>query len=394
MHKRHAQAVRWLCTVSVVCGVACGSQDGTAPPIVPPASPTPTPRGINDLVFDATIGSTCSDHSHDTFVLVSPVRYLGEPQESMRRVQDVTPDCYPRYQYKYEGLHTSEGRPTPWMGRTCGVFRLLAVFVDNATNRRLLQGNARIPQEIKDLVSAGQVQTALERLLRGYTSTELFDQFNSSPLPIRFDFDVALSSGSLDSFSRVVSGTWELTGSGIRDTRVFEAVGVGTRFPSYDVVVLLDEFGRGALGIKRWPKEHPAFHARDSSFLVRIDPAVLTPGLLTHEALLHNVPGLLSQYTLGPRATEMRGGVTYDITPVYNPRTGENIEPLIRGFEGKTFVSSYYSGYTDVDRDGTMDCIDPEIAPTADNVDGDMLPDRFDPDLGANNSCYFWRPQP
>jgi hypothetical protein len=376
-----------LCALGLLCTVGCGGQETTTPP------PTPTPRGINDLVFDATIASTCSDHSQDTFVFLSAFSYLGEPETSMRRVQDVTPDCYPRYQYKYEGLHTVAGRPLPWMGRTCGAFRLLAVFVDNETNRGLLRGNARIPQAIKDLVSTGQVQTALERLLASYTATDLFGQFGSGSLPIRFDFEVALSTGSLESFSRVASGSREWTGTGTRDTRVFEALGVGTRFASYDAVFLLDAMPQSGLGIKRWPKDHPAFHARDSSFLARIDPGALVPGLLSHELLTHNVPGLLSQYTLGPQTSETRGGVTYDVTPVLNPRTGENIEPLIRAYEGKTPAYVYFAGYADVDRDGTIDCIDPSIAVTADNVDGDMVPDRLDPDLNANNSAYFWKPQ-
>ena len=37
-----------------------------------------------------------------------------------------------------------------------------------------------------------------------------------------------------------------------------------------------------------------------------------------------------------------------------------------------------------------VDCLDPTIAPTADNVDGDFVPDRYDPDLSVDNKPLFW----
>ncbi|MSO45603.1 MAG: hypothetical protein EXQ59_02380 [Acidobacteria bacterium] len=86
-----------------------------------------------------------------------------------------------------------------------------------------------------------------------------------------------------------------------------------------------------------------------------------------------------------------RGGRhTYDRTPIVNPRTGENIEPLIRANEGKISIGVYLAGYADVDGDGIVDCLDPVITPTSDNVDGDFVPDRFDPDLRVDHHPYSW----
>jgi hypothetical protein len=47
-------------------------------------------------------------------------------------------------------------------------------------------------------------------------------------------------------------------------------------------------------------------------------------------------------------------------------------------------------GYRDVDADGKMDCTDTSIRATADNVDADFIPDRFDPDLTVNHTPFFW----
>lgn len=84
------------------------------------------------------------------------------------------------------------------------------------------------------------------------------------------------------------------------------------------------------------------------------------------------------------------GNITFDRTPIVNPRTGENIDPLVRAYEGKTSIGVYLAGYADVDGDGVTDCIDPYITPTADNVDGDFIPDRFDPDLRFDHRPYSW----
>jgi hypothetical protein len=51
----------------------------------------------------------------------------------------------------------------------------------------------------------------------------------------------------------------------------------------------------------------------------------------------------------------------------------------------------YIAGYADIDRDGRMDCVDPSIRATADNVDADFIPDRYDPDLTVNHTPFFWK---
>jgi hypothetical protein len=55
-----------------------------------------------------------------------------------------------------------------------------------------------------------------------------------------------------------------------------------------------------------------------------------------------------------------------------------------------TPLVEYFAGYADVDGDGIVDCMDPFIRPTADNVDGDFLPDRYDPDLPFDHRPYSW----
>ena len=34
--------------------------------------------------------------------------------------------------------------------------------------------------------------------------------------------------------------------------------------------------------------------------------------------------------------------------------------------------------------------MDPAITPTADNVDGDLIPDRYDPNRAFDHTPYFW----
>jgi hypothetical protein len=381
------------CLAAVLAWASCSPappepapSTASSPTPTPSRAPTLTPRGISDLVFDATVASTCSDHSRDGFLV-----WKGSGSEF-----SFWPECYPPYFERYLGEHTLDGRPLPIMGRTCGAFRLLVVFADTLENRALLQKNEHVPQSIKDLVGTGQVEEALLRLTRGFTHQQLFGSYERSGLrvPISYSFDVALTPDEVkrDAFSRHVSGSWQADPWGTLDTSVYEPVGLGLRFPDYDAVVYVHDIPGECAGLRygRWPKQHPVFHTRDSSYLVELDAEKFAPGLLSHELLDHNVPEYLSQYTLGPYETapcEHYAG-TCETTPVYNPRTGENLTLLLLTMP----TGEYIAGYGDIDNDGVVDCIDDHITPTADNVDGDLVPDRFDPDLNANNSPYFWKP--
>ena len=70
---------------------------------------------------------------------------------------------------------------------------------------------------------------------------------------------------------------------------------------------------------------------------------------------------------------------------------GENVEPALNLNFGGESLLAWLAGWKDIDGDGIIDCVDPEITPTADNVDGDFLPDRFDPDLTLKHRPYNWR---
>ena len=165
----------------------------------------------------------------------------------------------------------------------------------------------------------------------------------------------------------------------------------GLGFASYDAVVLLDDLVTfSGFGVRRWPSGRHNFDGKNGGFILNIDPFRVTPGLFGNELLRRNSPTLLAEYTLGATTLVTVGAITYDRTPIINPRTGENIEPLMRAYEGKTNIDVYMNGWADVDGDGIIDCVDPVITPTADNVDGDFIPDRYDPDLSFKHRPYSW----
>jgi hypothetical protein len=249
------------------------------------------------------------------------------------------------------------------------------VFVDDDLNRRRLFENTTLPATVKDKVADGRIQDALTELFATYTPTVLWDGF-SQRANIAKAVDFTISSA----VTRVSGNDLALTDGGLG-------------FTNYDAVVVINDLTpNSAHGVERWPGNltRPLFYGKDGTFYLHIDPFWLQPALFAHEVLDRNLPWLLKEYQIGDRTLVLENGITFDRTPFVNPRTGENIEPLVRAYEGKTPLVEYSAGYADVDGDGIVDCMDPFITPTADNVDGDFLPDRFDLDLHFDHRPYSW----
>jgi hypothetical protein len=320
------------------------------------------------------VTSSCADSSRDGALAIRTVTEQGGKVSA----QVIMPDCFRTYAnyLPQEGYFLDGDRhPLPIMGRTCGHFDLLIAFVDTDFNRRKLLDNSSIPASIKEKIADGRIQEALTELFATYTTTAVVSGFRlqaNAAKVVDFSFSV---------------GVTHLT------QRALDLTDGGLGFARYDAVVVLDDMGSiSAHGVERWPSQltRPLFHGRDGSFFLHIDPLQLTPALFGHELLHRNLPVLLKEYQIGNRTLVREGNVTYDRTPVINLRTGEDIEPLIRAYEGKTPLVEYIGGFGDVDGDGVVDCVDPEITPTADNVDGDFIPDRFDPDLRFDHRPYSW----
>ncbi len=320
------------------------------------------------------VTSSCADSSRDTALAVRIDNEQGGKVSALVTI----PACFPTYgaYLPHEGYFVEgDRRPLPIMGRTCGHFDILFVFVDNDFNRRKLFDNSSMPTTVKDKIADGRIQDALTELLATYTTTAVvsgFAQRANAAKAVDFSFNVALTRLS---------------------SRDLALVDGGLGFVNYDAVVVVDDLGSiSAHGVERWPTNltRPLFYGRDGSFFLHIDPLALTPALFGHELLHRNLPWLLKEYQIGDHTLVKVGGVTYDRTPTINPRTGEDIEPLMRANEGKTPLNEYLAGYADLDGDGIVDCMDPEIRPTADNVDGDFIPDRLDPDLNFNHRPYSW----
>ncbi len=315
------------------------------------------------------VTSSCPDPSSDP--IYSVVDIPEQNGRSMRRI--VTPACYPVHSHymAFEGMFLDDRRPLPVMGRTAGHFEVIFVFVDTEANRQKLLDNAAVPASVKAEVAAGRVREALTDLLVTYTPAAVMAGVRREAAGVaEFSYAVALANAG---------------------HAFLELNDPGLGFAGYDAVVFLDDLGAASgIGVRRWPWQRHLFHGRDGGYFLNLDPRALTPALFGHELLGRNLPVLLSEYLVGERAIVVEGGVTYDRTPIINPRTGENLEPLVRAYEGKTPIANYIAGYTDVDGDGMVDAIDPEITPTADNVDGDFIPDRFDPDLRVNHRPFSW----
>jgi len=289
-----------------------------------------------------------------------------------------SPSCFPVYStyLPHEGLFLDR-RPLPVMGRVSGHFDILIAFTDTEVNRRELVENTYIAASVKQQIQAGRIREGLEELFRSYTPAAVMEGIGRrAAAAVDFSFTVGIT--------RLSRFELEFTDDGLG-------------FARYDAVVLLDDLVTfSGLGVRRWPGNPRGlfsphvFDARRTGVILNIDPGALFPGLFGNELLRRNMPNLLVEYQIGERTLVREGTVLYDRTPVVNPRTGENIEPLARATEGKTSISEYLKGYADVDGDGIVDCLDPEITPTADNVDGDFIPDRFDPDLRFDHRPYLW----
>ena len=315
------------------------------------------------------VTSSCADSARDGEYAV---RIFNPDEWRLFRMQ-MTPDCYPvhtQYMAK-EGWFLDDGRPLPVMGRTVGHFDVLFVYLDSEINRQKLLDNPTLPASARAKVAAGEVKEALTELLATYTPAAVMAGVRpQASAVVDFTYTVALTNAS-------------------RRSLLTDDAGLG--FARYDAVVLVDDLGTfSGMGVVRWPSGRHLFNASGGGITLNLDPRAMTPALFGRELLGRNLPGLLSEYVMGEPTLVVENGVTYDRTPVTNPRTGENIEPLIRGNAGQTPVGHYIAGYTDVDGDGVVDAIDPEIAPTADNVDGDFIPDRFDPDLRVNHRPFSW----
>jgi hypothetical protein len=320
------------------------------------------------------VTSSCTDASTEA-------RYsLRQVFEQAGRVSRLAydPRCFPSYSwyYPHEG-HFLDRRPLPAMGRVSGHFDILIAFTDTAVNRRELLENRYVPAGVKAAIEAGRIREGLQALFDGYTPAAVMDGVGRRAAgAVDFSFTVGLTRLS-------------------RFDLEFDDDGLG--FARYDAVVLLDDLGTvSGLGVRRWPSDRTTrafphlFDTQNTGFILNIDPGAVFPGLFGNELLRRNMPNLLTEYLIGERLLVSKDGVVYDQTPIVNPRTGENIEPLIRSYEGKTSVSVYLKGYADVDGDGVVDCLDPDITPTADNVDADFIPDRFDPDLRVDHRPYTW----
>ena len=321
----------------------------------------------------AVVTSACADAARDPDL---SAEVISEQGGRVQRFQ-VTPACFPRYSFHsfQEGYFTDNYLPLPIMGRTAGHFNVLVAFVDNDANRRKLLDNTFISDAIKSRVASGHVTEALTDILATYTPAAIMSGLRHEAASVmRFTFTVRSLSVSRDRVE------WGDDG--------------GLGFARYDAVLVVDDLGLAAgNGVHRWPSLpafRPVFLGAGTGIVFNIDPRWLSPGLFGNELLRRNMPTLLAEYQFGERTLVVENGVTYDRTPIVNPRTGENIEPLVRANAGMTSIGAYLSGWADLDRDGVIDCVDSEVSPTADNVDGDFIPDRFDPDLAVNHRPYSW----
>lgn len=321
--------------------------------------------------------SSCADAAREPDMALDLVRDASG--QNLR--YDWTPACFPRYSdYQFqEGKFLTDHTPVPILGRTCGHFDVLVAFTDTEPNRRKLLDNTFIPDAVKARIASGAVVEGLTALFRGYSAADIMSGLRREAASVMdFTFTVATTSR--------IRGALEF---GDDD---------GLGFAQHDAVLVIDDLSPVAgHGVHRWPSfpaTRPVFFGAGTGIVFNIDPFWLSPGLVGNELLRRNMPTSLAEYRLGPTTLVTEGGVTYDRTPILNPRTGENIEPLVRANEGRTSISVYLNGWGDVDGDGIIDCVDPVITPTPDNVDGDFLPDRFDPDLGLKHRPFSWRYAP
>ena len=282
--------------------------------------------------------------------------------------------CFPDYYFKSEGLFLeANDKALPILGRACGRFNILVVFFDSTNNLGLLLENENIPSAIKEEFNEDKKQS-LENLFRDYTNENIFNslQVKNPDAVINFTVIVINFNSSSDLYS-----------NGLNLSLEDEA----KDFINYDAVLFMEDLGTfSGFGIRRWPLGVPVFN-KDLPYIFQINPKALTPGLFYNELFRRNVPTMLAEYTLGPQSFVTLDSVTYETTPVYNPRTGKAINNT-----ELQFLSNILNGWYDIDFDGIQDCKDTSIQATNENVDADLIPDSLDPDLNKDNSPYFWEP--
>lgn len=323
------------------------------------------------------VTSWCADPSKDS--QTDKVTTVSD-QDGNIATQAWYPSCFPFYTVggPQEGYFVEDSvRPLPIMGRTCGHFNVLFVFIDTDANRRKLLDSTFMPDSAKAKVIAGNVEAALTEFLQSFTPQTVTAGFRSplASTAVTFSFSVV---------------TTHIT----RHDLWWDDGGLG--FAKFDAAVLVDDLSPvSGIGVRRWPwivgqSSNPIFNGRDGSFFLELDPYWLSPGLFGNELLRRNVPLLLKEYQVGKTTLTVINGVTYADAPVINPRTGEDIAHLTDAPEAKIPTYEYIMGLGDLDHDGIVDCLDPEITPTPDNIDGDFIPDRLDPDLKVVHKPYSW----
>jgi hypothetical protein len=162
------------------------------------------------------------------------------------------------------------------------------------------------PLPIMQLITDGKIQEGLQALFDGYTASGIVGSMLPSAwqnkwLPFTFTFEVAVTTdppGDWPPYARY-TGSYRSPGGprgAYWDAGIYQLLGVGQRFPSYDAVLLLHELGQAlGWGVKHWPQEHPLFYRGETSHVLHISPEGLTPGLLGNELLRRSVPTLLAQ---------------------------------------------------------------------------------------------------
>ena len=253
------------------------------------------------------------------------------------------------------------------------------IFFDNETNRDLLLENDYIPIEIKEQLST-DLNEGLVNLFESYTPETVFESLSVRPT-ITFEFDVQIVDfrDPPDYYPR-----WS-------PHQNWRFMADASDFSGYDAVLFL-EYINGQIigtGIRPWPTVSSInLYLYDTNTrMFVLDPMWTSPGLFYNELFRRNVPIMPAEYIPGPEAYETIGPTTYDRTPLFNPRTGEAID--LRSAD----IGSRFLGWHDSDGDGIIDCEDRDITPSAENTDGDFLPDFMDPDLSVNHRSIFLNPR-
>ena len=352
----------------------------TSTPLLTPTI-TVSPTAYNNVVRPVSniiIQSTC-DRLADAYGFSASTSNQGQ----LDLITTYKPTCFPKYYYKYGGYFLENGQPLPVMGRTCGSFNVLIVFIDTPDNRKKLEQNELIPTGIKNQIAEGDLQGGLNALLSSYTDEAILKDLEPVHPPLTFKFTLLVTPRSTDQFEHmgIVDGEPRLV-----------LAKEGIAFSKYDAVIWIDGIQNTSMGLRRYPEKRPVFFGHEASFRIIIDPKWLSTGLVSNELLRRNLPEILFEYQYGTPSYEMRDGIKYETTPIINPRTGEDLYPLlaINLGQGNTPLWYYMAGWMDIDHDGITDCLDTEIQATPDNVDADFIPDRFDPDLNSSQTTFFW----